>query len=166
MLTAGIKQKKYQAGTGEGSSSSPVVSLTHEQIYSLQLSCANLQNGADYSNEKPHGKHSVNTNILMTHKVTEKKHFQRGFQIGTARLQGSHLEGRSAKRPSSLLSIHMSRAEPLGSAPGWLWPTHSSMAHGLPFAPGAGRARAVGQWTGETQVLTSWSSQPRQTDRR
>ena len=73
---AEVKQKKYQAGTGEGSSSSPAVSSTREQIYSLQLSCANLQNGADYSNEKPHGKHSVNANILLTHKVTEKRHFQ------------------------------------------------------------------------------------------
>ena len=142
------------------------MSSTREQIYSLQLSCANLQNGADYSNEKPHGKHSVNANILLTHKVTEKKHFQRGFQTGTAQLQGSHLEGRSAKTPSSLLPIRMSCAEPLSPAPGRLWPTHSSMAHGLPFAPGAGRARAVGPWTGETQVLTSWSSQPRQTDPR
>ena len=163
-VTAVVKQTKYQVGTGEGSSSSPVVSLTREQIYSLQLTCANLQNGADYSNEKPHGQHSVNTNVLLIHKVTEKKHFQGGFRTGTSHRQPSW-RAFSKKTKLSIFHPHVTcRASQLSSAPGWLWPTHSSMAHQLPFAPGAGWARAVRQWTRETLVLTSWRSQPRQTD--
>ena len=59
-----VKQKKYQAGAGEGSSRSPVVSLTREQIYSLQLTCANLQNGADYSNEKQRGTEKVVVDVI------------------------------------------------------------------------------------------------------
>lgn len=148
-VIAVVKQKKYQAGAGEGSSSSPVVSLTREQIYSLQLTCANLQNGADYSNEKQRGQHSVNANVLLTHKVTEKKHFQGGFRTGTSHRQPSW-RAFSKKTKLSIFHPHVTcRASQLSS--------RMALAH--PFINGVSAAICTRSWADQGyRAMDPWDT--------
>ena len=148
-VIAVVKQKKYQAGTGEGSSSAPAVSLTREQICSLQLTCANVQNGADYSNEKPRGKPSVNANVLLTHKVTEKRHFQGGFQTGAAHRQPSWRPF-SKKTKLSTFQPHVTcRASQLSS--------RMALAH--PFIYGASAAICTRSWAGQgCRAMDRWDT--------